>query len=98
MFLPCEGQLTTAVSSTRRSHSSSSSLSAPSRRLFIGASVAFRSRGAMLNPFFPRSMIEIYKPDSLIVGTRGRPDSLFKSAFMGSISRYAQALALAFED
>lgn len=34
-------------------------------------------------------MIEIYKPDSLIVGTRGRPDSLFKSAFMGSISRCA---------
>ncbi|GJN92914.1 hypothetical protein Rhopal_005956-T1 [Rhodotorula paludigena] len=36
-------------------------------------------------------MIEIYKPDSLIVGTRGRPDSLFKSAFMGSISRWAVA-------
>lgn len=34
-------------------------------------------------------MIEIYKPDSLIVGTRGRPDSLFKrGAFMGSISKY----------
>ena len=32
-------------------------------------------------------MIEIYKPDSLIVGTRGRPDSLIKSAFMGSISK-----------
>ncbi|GAA6004177.1 hypothetical protein JCM10207_002467 [Rhodosporidiobolus poonsookiae] len=36
-------------------------------------------------------MIEIYKPDSLVVGTRGRPDSLFKSAFMGSISRWAVA-------
>ncbi|GAA5905302.1 hypothetical protein JCM5296_001436 [Sporobolomyces johnsonii] len=36
-------------------------------------------------------MIEIYKPDSLIVGTRGRPDSLFKSAFMGSISKWAVA-------
>jgi hypothetical protein len=48
-----------------------------------------RSRGAMLKSAVPRSMIEIYKPDSLIVGTRGRPDSLFKSAFMGSISRYA---------
>ncbi|GAA5934238.1 universal stress protein [Sporobolomyces koalae] len=36
-------------------------------------------------------MIEIYKPDSLIVGTRGRPDSLLKSAFMGSISRWAVA-------
>jgi hypothetical protein len=34
-------------------------------------------------------MIEIYRPDSLIVGTRGRPDSLFKmGAFMGSISKY----------
>ncbi|GAA6019825.1 hypothetical protein JCM11491_000285 [Sporobolomyces phaffii] len=36
-------------------------------------------------------MIEIYKPDSLIVGTRGRPDSLIKSAFMGSISKWAVA-------
>ncbi|KAM0749385.1 adenine nucleotide alpha hydrolases-like protein [Meredithblackwellia eburnea MCA 4105] len=36
-------------------------------------------------------MIEIYKPDSLIVGTRGIPDSIFKSAFMGSISRYCVA-------
>ncbi|GAA5993289.1 hypothetical protein JCM11641_001120 [Rhodosporidiobolus odoratus] len=36
-------------------------------------------------------MIEIHKPDSLVVGTRGRPDSLFKSAFMGSISRWAVA-------
>lgn len=34
-----------------------------------------------------RRMIEIYRPDSLIVGTRGLPDSIFKSAFMGSISR-----------
>lgn len=42
---------------------------------------------ALPPPHFARSMIEIYKPDSLIVGTRGRPDSLFKSAFMGSISR-----------
>lgn len=32
-------------------------------------------------------MIEIYRPDSLIVGTRGRPDSVWKSAFMGSISK-----------
>ncbi|BGP41911.1 hypothetical protein JCM10449v2_005906 [Rhodotorula kratochvilovae] len=39
-------------------------------------------------------MIEIYKPDSLIVGTRGRPDSLFKSAFMGSISRLWQELGV----
>ncbi|GAA5874407.1 hypothetical protein JCM8547_005390 [Rhodosporidiobolus lusitaniae] len=36
-------------------------------------------------------MIEIYKPDSLIVGTRGKPDSLFRSAMMGSISRWAVA-------
>ncbi|KAL8290551.1 hypothetical protein RQP46_002809 [Phenoliferia psychrophenolica] len=36
-------------------------------------------------------MIEIYRPDSLVVGTRGLPDSIFKSAFMGSISRYCVA-------
>ncbi|KAI5480718.1 Usp (universal stress protein) family protein [Pseudohyphozyma bogoriensis] len=36
-------------------------------------------------------IIEIYKPDSLIVGTRGLPDSIWKSAMMGSISRYCVA-------
>lgn len=36
-------------------------------------------------------LAEIYRPDSLVVGTRGRPDSLFKSAFMGSISKYCVA-------
>lgn len=36
-------------------------------------------------------MIEIYKPDSLIVGTRGRTDSLIKTAFIGSISKWAVA-------
>lgn len=40
-------------------------------------------------------MIEIYRPDSLIVGTRGSQPSLLssfgKGAFMGSISRWAVA-------
>lgn len=38
-------------------------------------------------------MIEIYKPDSLIVGTRGLSGSLLKRQFMGSISRYCVARA-----
>lgn len=37
-------------------------------------------------------MIEVYRPDSLIVGTRGVKPSMWKAAagssFMGSISRY----------
>ncbi|KAK4049796.1 hypothetical protein OIV83_003852 [Microbotryomycetes sp. JL201] len=37
-------------------------------------------------------MIEIYRPDSLVVGTRGKPDSLFKMGpYMGSISKWAVA-------
>lgn len=32
-------------------------------------------------------MINIYKPDSLVVGTRGRSDSLLRTAFMGSTSK-----------
>ena len=33
-------------------------------------------------------MIAVYKPDSLIVGTRGRSESIFRNAFIGSTSRY----------
>ncbi|ORY59016.1 hypothetical protein BCR35DRAFT_309335 [Leucosporidium creatinivorum] len=37
-------------------------------------------------------MIEIYRPDSLIVGTRGRSESIFKmGAYMGSISKWSVA-------
>lgn len=40
----------------------------------------------------PHSMIEIYRPDSLIVGTRGRTESIFKmGAYMGSISKFVSA-------
>lgn len=38
-----------------------------------------------------QKMISIYKPDSLVVGTRGRTDSVWKSAFIGSVSRYCVA-------
>jgi hypothetical protein len=38
-----------------------------------------------------QKMISVYRPDSLIVGTRGRTDSLFKSAFIGSVSKYCVA-------
>ncbi|KEI39454.1 uncharacterized protein L969DRAFT_103373 [Mixia osmundae IAM 14324] len=36
-------------------------------------------------------MLEIYRPDSLVVGTRGRSDSVWRSAFLGSSSRYCVA-------
>lgn len=36
-------------------------------------------------------MINIYKPDSLVVGTRGRSESVWRSAFMGSTSRHCLA-------
>jgi nucleotide-binding universal stress UspA family protein len=32
-------------------------------------------------------MISIYKPDSLVVGTRGRTDYIWRTPFMGSTSR-----------
>lgn len=35
-------------------------------------------------------MINLYRPDSLIVGTRGREDN-WKTAFIGSVSRYCLA-------
>lgn len=38
-----------------------------------------------------QKIIKVYRPDSLIVGTRGRSDSLLKSAFIGSVSRYCVA-------
>lgn len=33
-------------------------------------------------------MIRLYKPDSLVVGTRGRSDSVWRATFMGSTSKY----------
>jgi flagellar motor switch/type III secretory pathway protein FliN len=38
-----------------------------------------------------QKVIKVYRPDSLIVGTRGRSDSILKSAFIGSVSRYCVA-------
>jgi nucleotide-binding universal stress UspA family protein len=38
------------------------------------------------------AMIAVYRPDSLIVGTKGKSDSLF-NAFMGSVSKWAVANA-----
>lgn len=38
-----------------------------------------------------QKVIKVYLPDSLIVGTRGRSDSLLKSAFIGSVSRFCVA-------
>lgn len=38
-----------------------------------------------------QKMITVYRPDSLIVGTRGRSDSIFKNAFIGSVSKYCVA-------
>lgn len=38
-----------------------------------------------------QKVIKVYLPDSLIVGTRGRTDSLLKSAFIGSVSRFCVA-------
>lgn len=34
-------------------------------------------------------IIALYRPDSMIVGTRGRSETLWRSAFIGSTSRYA---------
>jgi hypothetical protein len=46
------------------------------------------ANGAHTLSLSPNSMIEIYRPDSLIVGTRGRSESIFKmGAYMGSISK-----------
>lgn len=33
-------------------------------------------------------LIRLYKPDSLVVGTRGRSDSVWRATFMGSTSKY----------
>lgn len=38
-----------------------------------------------------QKIIKVYLPDSLIVGTRGRSDSILKSAFIGSVSRFCVA-------
>lgn len=36
-------------------------------------------------------MLEVYRPDSLVVGTRGRTGSAWKQAFLGSTSQYLVA-------
>lgn len=40
-----------------------------------------------IQPMIQR-MVRLYKPDSLVVGTRGRSESVWRSTFMGSTSKY----------
>lgn len=54
------------------------------RQVFISVEFAVGPIEEMIH-----RLIEVYKPDSLIVGTRGKTDSVWRNAFMGSISRCA---------
>lgn len=56
----------------------------------VRLAASHRDLGPSLTSLALDRMIEIYRPDSLIVGTRGKTESMFKlgkGAYMGSISK-----------